>query len=297
MIVDYFNFWHFAFIILSIGSYIGLYFLLRNKSDVVKNHVLFGLLVFALILHYVKAFFPPYSNNINRFFSDIWFINICGANILIFPFIYISNSKKAKDYMFFIGVLSGLIAVCYPIEPILKGDMQIAEIWDVIRFYVHHTILWIVPLLMVTLKIHKITYKSCINAPTGLLLLMLFIMMNQLLQSELGFISLRGDNIFNIAYKNSSYIWGPGEDDAIGKFIAFFCPDIFKTLPAGSHVGEEKYWPWFWLVVPCYLVLTPLCLGISMIWDSKNFKTDLTNLYSNVKKYITSKLKKKEGEN
>ena len=104
MIVDYFNFWHFAFIILSIGSYVGLYFLLRNKSDVFKNHVLFGLLVFGIILHYVKAFFPPYSNNINRFFSDIWFINICGANILIFPFIYISNSTKAKAYMFFIGL-------------------------------------------------------------------------------------------------------------------------------------------------------------------------------------------------
>lgn len=297
MLVDYFNFWHFAFIILSIASYVGLYFLLRNKSNVVKNHVLFGLLVFALILHYVKAFFPPYSNNINRFFSDIWFINICGANILIFPFIYLSKSEKAKDYMFFIGLLSGLIATCYPIEPILKGDNQIAEIWDVIRFYIHHSILWIVPLLMVTLKVHKITYKSCINAPTGLLLLMLFIMMNQLLQSELGFISMRGDDLFDIGYKNSSYIWGPGEDDAIGNFIATFCPRVFKVVPAGEFVGQEKYWPWFWLIVPAYLVLTPLCFGISMIWDWNHFKTDLTSLYNNTKNYITSKLKKEKGDN
>ena len=139
---------------------------------------------------------------------------------------------------------------------------------------------------MVTLKLHKITYKSCINAPTGLLLLMLFIMMNQLLQSELGFISLRGDNIFNIGYKNSSYIWGPGNDDPIGNFIGIFCPDIFKTLPAGQNVGEEKYWPWFWLIVPCYVVLTPLCLGISMIWDSKNFKNDLIKIFNNIKTFI-----------
>ena len=295
MIVDYFNFWHFAFIILSVGSYVGLYFLLKNKSDVVKNHVLFGLLVFGIVLHYVKAFFPPYSNNINRFFSDIWFINICGANILLFPFLYLSKSAKVKDYMFFIGVLSGLIAVCYPIEPILKGDMQVAEIWDVIRFYIHHTILWIVPLLMVTLKLHKITYRSALNAPTGLLLLMLFIMINQLLQSELGFISLRGNNIFAIGYKNTSYIWGPGTDDPIGNFIAIFCPDVFKTIPAGQYVGEEKYWPWFWLVVPCYLVLTPLCLGISMIWDRQNFKNDLVNLFNNVKTFI--KDKKAKGDN
>ena len=124
---------------------------------------------------------------------------------------------------------------------------------------------------------------------------MLFIMMNQLLQSELGFISLRGNDIFNIGYKNSSYIWGPGTDDPIGNFIAMFCPRIFKIIPAGQYVGQEKYWPWFWLIVPAYLVLTPLCFGISMIWDAKNFKNDLVNVFNNVKDFV-KKIKTK-GDN
>jgi hypothetical protein len=48
-----------------------------------------------------------------------------------------------------------------------------------------------VPLLMVLLGLHKVSYKGIFSAPTGLLLLMLFIILNQIFQSELGFIPLR----------------------------------------------------------------------------------------------------------
>lgn len=284
MIVDYFNFWHFAFIGLSILSYYGLYRLLKNKSDSVKKWTLFGILSFGLLLHFLKMFFPPYSENETRLYNDIWFINICGANILIFPIILLTKSKHAKDYMFFIGLLSGLIAVCYPIEPILKGDNQIAEILDVLRFYIHHTILWIVPLSMVTLKLHNISYKSVFSAPTGLLLLMLFIVLNQVFQYELGSITPNTTDFFGIKFKNSSYIWGP--DDSIGYFIAKFCPKIFKTVPVGEFAGQTKYWPWFWLIVPAYLIITPLCFGISMIFDWNNFKSDMTRIFNNVQKLV-----------
>ena len=59
--------------------------------------VLFSILVFALILHFAKCFFPPYSNNPYRLYSDIWFINICAANILLFPFIFISKKYKGAQ--------------------------------------------------------------------------------------------------------------------------------------------------------------------------------------------------------
>ena len=289
MIVDYFNFWHILGIILSICSYIGLYFLLRNKSDKTKKTMLFIILIFALLLHFLKAFIPPYSLDENRFNNDIWFINICAANILIFPFIFISKSKRAKDYMFYIGLLSGLISVLYPMEPILKGEGQASEFLDVIRFYIHHTILWVVPLLMVTLKLHKINYKGCIWAPTGLLLLMLFIILNQVFQEELGFIVRKTNDFFLVKFKNTSYIWGP--DDNIGYFIAKFTPDIFKIVPAGPNAGEIKYWPWFWLIVPAYILLTPIAFGISLPFDWNNFKKDVLRIFHNIKSFVKTKTK------
>jgi hypothetical protein len=133
-----------------------------------------------------------------------------------------------------------------------------------------------IPLLMVLFGMHKVSYKRILSAPTGLLLLMLFIMLNQIFQSELGFVPLRDrSEFFSIGYKNTSYIWGPGNDDAIGNFLALFTPDFFKTVPVGEFAGQVKYWPWFWLIVPVYVLVTPLSFLVSLVFDRKSMVADL----------------------
>ena len=284
MFIAMFNGWYFFWLILAAGSIVGLYFGLRNKSAKVQKGVLFGMLVFGLLLHFLKVYIPPYSVDEARMLRDSWFVNICGANIALFPFFFWSKNDKVKDYMFYIGVLSGLIALFYPQEPIAKVD-QLAEQLDVVRFYYHHWMVMAVPLLMVLFGHHKLSYKRIFSAPTGLLLLMLFIMLNQIFQSELGFIPLRDrGNFFGIDYKNTSYIWGPGENDAIGNFLATFTPDFFKTVPVGEFAGQVKYWPWFWMIVPVYVLVTPLSFLLSMIFDRKSFVVDVKALPSRFRK-------------
>ena len=280
MNIQLFNFWYFLFIFLSVGGFIGLYFLLKNKSQLIIKLVLISLMIFALVLHFMKGLFPPYSLNYEIHLRDSWFINICGANIALFPLILLSKNKHLKDYMFYIGVISGIIAIFYPIDPIQKVD-QSAEWIDVLRFYLHHNLLWYSPLLMVLLKIHTLDYRRVWSTPFIFLGVMLFIMLNQIFQSELGFIGLRGDNIHEIPYINNSLIWGP--DGNISKLIEWACPDIFKTIPVGEHAGETKYWPWFWLIVPCFVIVIPVCFGVSMIFDHEHFKMDIESLFKFIK--------------
>lgn len=269
-----FNVWYFFWLLICTGAIVGLYYFLRRRSSATQKTVLFGLLALGFIMHFTKVYYPPYSVDEARMLRDSWFVNICAANIALFPFFFWSKNEHIKDYMCYIGILSGLIALFYPQEPMAKSD-QYAEQLDIIRFYYHHWMVIAVPLLMVLLGHHKLSYKRLLSAPTGLLLLMLFIMLNQIFQSELGFVPLRDrEDFFGIGYKNTSYIWGPGTNDAIGDFLALFTPKIFKTVPVGEFAGQTKYWPWFWMITPVYILVTPLSFLVSLAFDHKNFARD-----------------------
>ena len=285
--VQLFNIWYFLFIFIGAGTIIGLYFLLKNKSEKTKKIVLGSILFFNFALHFLKLLFPPYSTNIQHGLTNIFFVNICATSVLFFPFIFISKSDTAKDYMFYLGVISGFLALMYPTEAIGKQVLS----FDLWRFYITHIIIIAVPLLMVLLKMHKLNFKRIWKIPVCVMAMLLFIICNQVLQSELGIITLRGDEIANIPYHNPSLIWGPTDDVAV--LFSWLVPNFMKTVPFGPYAGTEKFWPFFWLLPGTVIYFTIIPFLLCLIFDFKNIKTSFANLFNKIKNlFKKDKIKK-----
>lgn len=274
------NFWYFFFIIFTAGTVVGLYFLFRNKSQRAKKILIGGLVFFNLALHFLKLLIPPYNSNPNFALENIWFINICAVSVATFPFLFFSKSDTAKDWMFYIGVISGFLALVYPTEALGKSILTL-DLW---RFYFCHIIIFIAPLLMVLLKVHKLNYHNIWKMPFCMFAVMIFIMFNQVLQAELGIISLRGEDILEAGcgYRNTSLIWGPTDD--IAKIFTWLTPNFMKTIPWGAHAGEPKYWPFFYLVPACLVYFWIIPLLICIPWERKHIKEDFIKIKQLFKK-------------
>ena len=271
--VQLLNFWYLFFIALFAGFIVGLYFLLKNKTVRTQKIVLASILFFNLALHFLKLTFPPYSTDSSIAMREVWFVNLCGTSVLFFPFIFLSKSDTAKDYMVFLGILSGFLAVLYPTEALGKSVLTL-DLW---RFYICHGIIIAVPMLTVLLKLHKLDVKRIWKTPFCVCAALLFIICNQVLQSELGIIALRNDDMLNINFKNPSLIWGP--TDGVAVIFSWLTPSFMKTVPVGEFAGQAKYWPFFWMVpgVIIYFILIPLL--ICFIFEFKETKNTFAHFF------------------
>ena len=283
------NFWYFFFIIFTVGLILGLYFLFKNKSLKSKKILIGSLLLLNLAVHFLKVLIPPYSTNKDFAIENVWFINICAVSVFSFPIIFFSKSKTLKDWIFYIGCISGGLSLLYPTEALNKSILT-PDLW---RFYICHIIIFAGPLLMVLLKVHTLNYRNIWKMPFCMATVLLFIICNQVLQSELGIISMRGNNLLEegCGYRNTSLIWGP--TDGVAAIFTWLTPDFMKVVPYGELAGQEKYWPFFYLLPGCFLYFLVFPFLICLPWELKHVKEDFKKIVNFVKTLKTKFTKQK----
>ncbi|MCL2412351.1 MAG: hypothetical protein FWC97_11990, partial [Treponema sp.] len=129
--VEYFNFYYFLYLTTAFGMAVGLYFLLRKKSKKTSFIVLFAVLLLSFVLHFLKLFFEPYQSWMPWAIRTVTFENICAVSVLLFPWFFLSKKKILKDYMFYMGMMSGLAATFIPIDVIDRPPFE----FETMRFY------------------------------------------------------------------------------------------------------------------------------------------------------------------
>lgn len=246
--------------------------ILKNKDQDVQRKTLLIIAFVNLGLHFLKLLIPEYREELPTSFRKVTFENICATTTIMMPFIMLSKNKVMKDYLFFIGMLGGLAALIYPTEAL---DRELIEL-DVIRFYICHMILFIVPFYMVFFGIHDLDIKRVPYFPLIFLLVECLILANEIILMEAGFVDFRDPNFMTYNYRNSNFIFGPSEDlvKLSDKIIEPLVPDIFKTVGAGNFEGQTKYIPVVWMLVPCLIYFNAIgaliCLFFTKVLKKGN---------------------------
>ncbi len=256
MIVKFGNIFYFLYIFLAIFIIVGLYFILKNKSRTIQGRVLFLILLFNFILHFLKLVFPPYIDGLPKSIHKASLENICAVSVVLFPFLFMLPKKYIiHDYIYYIGFMGGLAALIYPTEALNKSPFS----FDTIRFYLCHTSLLAVPLVSALIDYRRPNLKRAWVIPIMFLLQETIIMLNEIILIKSGIIDATLESFLSRASRNNSFIHGPTPDmDGVGKYLTFFCPNIFKRDILGINGGVDFYWPIIWMIIPTFVYFIPI---------------------------------------
>ena len=271
--IEYLNFYHFIYVAFAVGLLIGLYYLLRNKSDKTKKYVLLAILLGNFSLHFLKLLAEHYQVWLPTSIRTITPENICAFSVLTFPWFFLSGKKLLRDYMFYMGVMSGFAATALPIDVIGLNAFE----FETIRFYTAHLILWVVPLLMVMLKVHTLDYKRIWKVPFMALLALCIILVNEVILVGAGFVSK--EIFYSNEVRNAALIFGPLPVlEPVGAIFTTLTPSLFTTVPIGPNAGETFYWPIVWMIIPGVLYFGLMSFLLCLPFEFSKIKKDVKNL-------------------
>ena len=139
------SFAHRIFLYLGIIIPLVMYFLLRDKEEVIRRFVLIfvscGVLIGFMVGYDFASLKEPWS----------WPIHLCNTALFIIPICLIFKLKKLFYFTYFINVLGALFAMLMP------NYSSSTNMFDpgLIRFWYNHWVAFFMPLLIVALKIFK----------------------------------------------------------------------------------------------------------------------------------------------
>lgn len=261
---------YYLWLVLCVGACLGLYFGLRKKSKKVQYWSLFGVLALNFALHFIKLAFPQYTG-FPAILRKCSFENICAVSTMIFPFIYLSKWKAGKDYMFYLGLISGILGCVAPM-PAASMNLAFYEP-ETIRYYICHAGIWIVPLLMVLFGLHELNWRRIWKTFVIYFAVLGVIIINELILIRIHWVDTPSfDEFFDANERDMGYAIGlPDSMQGAAKFVLWLTPKAWRNVPI------------LWELFPVVILGGIFALAVCLIWDHKRFKTDMITAYNTVK--------------
>jgi len=244
----------------------------KVKQEYVHKFIVF-LLFLNFALHFLKIFLPSYFGDLPFSLKKVSPDNICAVSVIFFPFMYLWGGDKFKDYMFYLGIVSGFGVYLIPSSYdgyIINNAESVIEI---ARFYFCHMPLVIAPLAMVASGLHKLNHRRVIFTPLIFLGVLTLVGLNEVFLKLSGITNASWQDVFSNNYRNGALVFGPMSvlDTSLGRFYWLILP-IFKYIWPGTT--NIYYVPVLWLALPTFVIMSIGYFLISLIWSHRQAYLD-----------------------
>lgn len=273
MLIYYGSFMYFAYILIAIGICVGLFFILKNKSDKVKRIAVLSVAFLNLVQHLLKGIiYPHYWGDFSPHLSSAY--NVCAFLIIISPFIILWGNELLKNYLTYLGTIAGMIAMLVPYWFIGQSAFQS----EAYRFYLCHSLLFVSSLLPALLRMHTMRWRHFWKIGLLFLAMLGIIILNDLLFLAIGQypVSNPSDIYGSLCEINPCWsVTPPKNFDWLVNLIRIFTPLPFEKLPI------------LWYAIPMYAGITLVSFCVCALIDFNAFRASIASLKEKLKKKST----------
>lgn len=255
-----------------------IFLLLRGKSQKIQKNVILVIMLLNVFQHLFKSFIYPQYDGLG-FTALSTAYNMCAAIILISPIVFVLKFNLLRDFVFYVGSVAGIIAIVLPYWSIGADAFDL----EFVRSFICHTMLFSTSILPLLLGLHRPSYKCFYKLAICFIGTLGIIMLNDVLCILIGIYPGVEGMSLGEALRAANPVWSFGPPESFS-----WISDVAKIFLPDSWVGENpagRYVPVVWYLVPMYLGITAVSFPICVLCDFKNFRSDVSKLFTKKETY------------
>lgn len=264
MLIEYGSFMYFAYILLAVGACVGLFFLLRGRSEAIRRRAVLIISFINLAQHLLKGIiYPHYWGDFSPHLSSAY--NVCAFLIISSPFIWLFGGELLKNFIVYLGTIAGMIAMLVPYWFIGQSAFQS----EAYRFYLCHSLLFISSILPPLLGLVKLRWRHFWKIGLLFLAMLGIIIVNDIIFLALGLYPTTNPSDIYASLCEINPCWSivpPQGFEWLIKIIGIFSPSF---LMGGNSSGF--YVPILWYAIPMYIGITLVSFIVCISVDFKAF--------------------------
>lgn len=281
------NFYYFLFIFLLLGITALSIWLCHRFGKKFAYVYISAILWTNFALHFLKQFLPLSISRWPIGLTDSAFPNLCATLIVISPFVFHWGNKYFKDYMYYIGVISGVAVYLFPTGA-MRADLSAVDYaFETARFYLCHWPLVVCGILMVEQGFHKLDWKRLWCIPVIFCGVLALISLDQILFGPIlkvpgyptewlgtnGLLYRKGEAA---VWTNQSMQFGPQE--VVDPILGWAFPYLIPGLMTFTVDGILYFTPVIWIFP--FIALGTLIVGplMTLPFEKRQMTLDVAAL-------------------